>query len=180
MQSDWLRALVRFFKKRSNQLLSFLNVYLHAENQANWPFRSRDIAVLRILQSDWLRTFWPISPEPEFSQIWGLCSLFANHKSFHFRLNAKKVNDKILQKPWKTLFLAHFGPILPHFGTIRFFSKNRAPSRTTLHRSASSCKISKKSNEPIPQKRLDRRTNGRTDGQTWIHRTLPATAGGPI
>ena len=86
------------FKKKFNHQISFLNLYLHAKNQANSLFPSQDIAVLRILQSDWLRTFWPISQEPEFSQIWGLRSLFLNHMYFHFRLNPEKVNDKIFEK----------------------------------------------------------------------------------
>ena len=60
---------------------------------------SWDIADLRILQSDWFRAFWLITPEPEFSQIWDLCRHKANN-----------------QKTLKTLTFGHFTPILPIFG----------------------------------------------------------------
>ena len=32
----------------------------------------------KILQFNWLRTFWPISQEQKFSQIWDLCRNTAN------------------------------------------------------------------------------------------------------
>ena len=38
---------------------------------------------LKILHTDRLRTFWPISQEPEFSQIWDLCKNTANNINFH-------------------------------------------------------------------------------------------------
>ena len=38
---------------------------------------------LKILQSDWLRTFWAISQEQNFSQIWALCRNAANNIHFH-------------------------------------------------------------------------------------------------
>ena len=37
---------------------------------------------LKILQSDWLKAFWPISWEPDFSQIWDLCKTTANNINF--------------------------------------------------------------------------------------------------
>ena len=39
--------------------------------------------------------------------------------------------------------------------------------------------VSEKTNDPIPRKLPERRTGGRTEIQTLIHRTLPATARGP-
>ena len=110
---------------------------------------------LKILQSDWLRTFWPISQEPEFSQIWDLCENIANNTNFHYTANSVNINDKIFQYIQKPLFLALFWPIFPIFRAKNFFLKNPALSRTIF------------------------RTDGRTDGQTLFYRTLPTTAWGP-
>ena len=53
-----------------NQLLISINLYQHAKNQAFSSLCSGDIVNLKILQSDWSRAFWPISQEPDFSQVW--------------------------------------------------------------------------------------------------------------
>ena len=47
------------------------------------------------MQCDWLRTFWFISQELEFSQIWDLGRNTANNLNFHYRKNSVKINDKI-------------------------------------------------------------------------------------
>lgn len=39
------------------------------KNQRNWCFTPRDIDQ-RILESDWIKTFWHITCEPQFFQIW--------------------------------------------------------------------------------------------------------------
>ena len=49
------------------------------------------------MQSDWLRTFWPISQETEFFQKSDLCRNTANNINFHYRANSLKINDKIFQ-----------------------------------------------------------------------------------
>ena len=56
-----------------------------------------DICLLKILQSDWLRTFLPISQEPKFSQIWALCRNTTNNIYFHYRTKSVKINDQIIQ-----------------------------------------------------------------------------------
>ena len=38
-----------------------------------------------MLQSDWLRAFWPMSQEPDFSQVWDLCK--------NTERNSEKIND---------------------------------------------------------------------------------------
>ena len=53
---------------------------------------------LKNLQSDWLRTFWPISQEPEFSQICDLYRNTANNINFHHRTNSVKINFSINPK----------------------------------------------------------------------------------
>ena len=41
-----------------------------SKNEAASYICSAEIADLKILQSDWLRAFWPISPEQDFFQYW--------------------------------------------------------------------------------------------------------------
>ena len=60
------RAHLIFF----NQLLISINLYQHANNQAFSSLCSGVIVNLKILQSDWLRAFWPVSQELDFSQVW--------------------------------------------------------------------------------------------------------------
>ena len=54
------------------QLLIFMKLYQDAKKQSILSFSSRDIVNLKILQSDWLRAFWPTSQEPDSFQIWNL------------------------------------------------------------------------------------------------------------
>ena len=75
-----------------DQLLLYVNLYQHLKNQAillmvDWKTQ----------QSDWLRTFWPISQEQKFSQKWDLCSNTAKYINFHYRTNPVKFNDKVFQ-----------------------------------------------------------------------------------
>ena len=53
---------------------------------------SRDIVNLKILQSDWLRAFWHISQEPDFSQVGNFCNDTTNIK-FLYRPSSEKNND---------------------------------------------------------------------------------------
>ena len=70
------------------------------------------------------------------------------------------------------MFLAHF----PHFlGKNNIFKKS-ALSRTTRQGPRTLCWVLEKTNEPIPRKLPD----WKTERRTLIHRTLPATAGSPI
>ena len=51
---------------------------------------SRDIADLKILQSDWLGVFQPMSQKPGFYQTWDLYRIIVNKIKFHFWANAEK------------------------------------------------------------------------------------------
>ena len=62
------------------------------------------------------------------------------------------MNMRKWQKIW---FWASFWPIWPKFGPLKLFFKNLAPSVTRCHGQLSSCKISKKTIDPVL-----------TDGQT--------------
>ena len=128
-----------------------------------------------MLQSDWLRKFWPISQEPEFSQIWDLCRNIANNINFHYRTNSVKINDKMFQYIQTTLFLAHFWSIFPIFGTNIFFLENLVLLRTTSYGFLASCQNLEKTNDKIPRKRPD----WWKDRKTLFHRTLLANAGSP-
>ena len=73
----------------------FVGSYQHAKNQAISSICFGDIVDTKILQSDWLRAFWPISPEQDFSQIWDLCRNTANNINFRYRTNSVKNSQQI-------------------------------------------------------------------------------------
>ena len=98
-----------------DQLLAYVNLYQHAQNQAISLICSGDMIDTKILQFDWLRTFRPISQEQNFSQTWDLCRNTGNNISFHYRTNSVKIDDQTFQQIQKTLFLAHFPNFLGIF-----------------------------------------------------------------
>ena len=69
-------------KRAFNELLIFMIFYQQAKNQAISSFYSRDIVDFKILQSDWLIVFWPISQETDFSEIWNFCREKTNAQIF--------------------------------------------------------------------------------------------------
>ena len=69
-----------------------------------------------------------------------------------------------------------FWPIFPIFGATRFFKKNLALSCTTRHGPLNYAEFQKKL---MGQSQENFWMEGQKDGQTPIHRTLPAMAGGP-
>ena len=145
------------------------------KNQTFSSICSRDIVDLKILQSDWPRAFWPISQEI-YSQVWDLCNNTINNINFFCRPNSEKINAKFsnaIKKPYSWPIFCHF----PHFGGKNFFFQKIRLFHAQYHMGLplTPCWVSEKTNEPIPRKHLD----GKTDGQTLIHRTLPSTAGGP-
>ena len=74
-----------------DQHLISINLYQHTKKQAFSSVSSRDTADLKILQFDWpRRAFWPVSPEPAFSQVWDLCKNTAVNVNFLYRPNLEK------------------------------------------------------------------------------------------
>ena len=62
-----------------------------------FSFYFRDMVDLKIQQPDWPRAFWPISLEPDFSQVWDFCKKTANNINFLYKPHSDKINDKIFQ-----------------------------------------------------------------------------------
>ena len=69
------------------------------------------------------------------------------------------------KKPVFPAYFRHFWP------EMNFFFENRAPSHFWHYYFASLCQKSGKTNEPIPRKAGNERTDERTDGQRLIFRT---------
>ena len=82
-------------QKISNQLLIFVNFYQLARNEAVSSICSREIVHLKILLSDWLKAFWPVSQEQDLSQIKDLCMSTANNKNFYCRTSSVKIKDQV-------------------------------------------------------------------------------------
>ena len=61
--------------------------------KSGYFIRFGDMVDLKILQFDWLRTFWPISQEQKFFQIWDLGRNTTKNISFHYRTNSIKMKD---------------------------------------------------------------------------------------
>ena len=69
-----------------------MDLHQHAKNPAFSSFCSRDIVNLKILQSDWSRAFWPISPNQIFPSM-GFVKNTRNNIKFLYRPNSEKTND---------------------------------------------------------------------------------------
>ena len=84
-------------RKKIDQLLIFVNLYQHAKNEAVSSICSGEMIDLKILQSEWLKTFWPLSQEQDLSQTENLCRNTANNINlhYHYKTNSRKINDQI-------------------------------------------------------------------------------------
>ena len=72
-----------------------MSLYKHAKNEAVSSISSEEIIDLKILQSDWLRAFWPISQEKVFQKSRISAETQQNTENFHYRTNSVKINDQI-------------------------------------------------------------------------------------
>ena len=117
--------------------------------------------------------FWTL-----FAQIWANKNVpqkYARVNFYHLYCSpltsctiSEKTNDWILRKGKKSPFL---DPFCPNLGKREFSQKNWAPSLFSLYAPLTSCKISKKSNEPI-QRKVGLLTDRQTDRQHSFHRTF--------
>ena len=100
--------------------------------------------------------------------------MLKHYKYFHFTPFPDKTNDLIFFKNWKTLgaIFDHFWSFLPNgdFST----KKNQPVSHTSPH-GPLTCKVSEKTNEPIPRKlpigqngALPTNAAGRKATYTWV------------
>ena len=55
-------------QKIFDKVLIFVNLYQHAKTCTVSSICSGEMVNLKILEPDWLRPFWPISQEQDFSQ----------------------------------------------------------------------------------------------------------------
>ena len=135
-----------------NQFLISMNFYQQGKNQPLSSFYSRNIFDLKILQSDWLRAFWAIYQELEFSQIWDL----SKHRVININFIIDQIEKKLITKfactSQRTLDLVCF----PHFRDKILFSKNLAMSCTTPHGHLTPCWFQEKTKELVSRKLLDR------------------------
>ena len=93
---DWPSPFLTTTKQKIfDQLLIFVNLYQHAKNEAVSLISSGRIIDLKILQSDWLRAFWPISQEKVFQKSRISAETQQNTENFHYRTNSVKINDQI-------------------------------------------------------------------------------------
>ena len=151
-----------------------MNLYQYAKNQAFLSFFSRDIADLKILEYDWLRAFWRISQQPNFSQIWYLSKNTAIN--FLYRPNSEKkwLNFSINLKN------STFGTFLGQF----FFKNSRSVTHNSTWTSNTMLRFKEKlmsqshKNFGMEEQR-DEKTEEWKYRQALIHRTPLATPGGP-
>ena len=97
-----------------NQFLILVNLYQYAKNEAVSSISSREIVDLKVLQSDWLQTFWPISQEQ-----WELCKNTANNKV----LIIEQIQGKLMTILFFKFKKTYFWPISLISGAKKVFPK---------------------------------------------------------
>ena len=107
-------------QKIVNQLLICVSLYQHAKNKAASSICSGEILDLKILQSDWLRAFWPISQQQDFPKYRICLGTLQIIKFFYYITNSVKINDQIVFKFKKPCFWL----ISPILWAKRVFPKN--------------------------------------------------------
>ena len=117
------------------------------------------------MQSDWLRTFWHKSQEQTISQIWFCTEAQEIIKVFIIEQIQQKLTTKSFNKFKKPCLWSIFGPFSQTLGQM-IFPENPALSCTTSYGFLAPYQNSEKTNDTIPRKRLDRKTNGTAEGLT--------------
>ena len=102
-----------------------------------------------MLQPDWPRQFRPISQKQKISQIWDLCRNTAYNISFHYRTNSSfnKFKNSV------------FGPFCKIFGQ-KISRKSSSTMQNLIQVFSTMPKFRKKTNDTIPRKHLNRKTEG--------------------
>ena len=77
-------------QKLFNELLIFVNLYQHAKNEVVSSTCSGEMLDSELLQTEWIRVFWPVSLEQHFSQREDLYRNTANNIHSHYRGNSEE------------------------------------------------------------------------------------------
>ena len=136
-----------------------MNSYQHSKNQDISAICTRDIVDLKILLSDWLKAFWQIYQEPNFSYISDLRKNTANNINVLYRI-LKKLITKFYNKFIKPVL----GPSSLFLEPNIFFKKS-GPIRNFIWVSEAISKF-RKNWRYNSKKNPDGRKDGRTEGQT--------------
>ena len=97
MQSNLESPYLFLAMPTQKYLLINVNLYQCAKNHTISWICSADMANQKVLYSNWLRTFWPISQEQKFYQKWDLCRNTLINENFHYRTKSVKISDEIFQ-----------------------------------------------------------------------------------
>ena len=109
-------------QKNFDQLLIFVNLYQHAKNEAASSICSGEMVDLKILQSEWLRVFWPTSQDVDHSQ-----RNCAGTQQIIKIFIKEPIQGKLIAKlslNSKNLILTYFWPISPIFRSKKKFPNN--------------------------------------------------------
>ena len=129
------------------------------------------LCVLEILQSDWALSILACISRTRFPKY----GISARIQKIIWAFFTDQIQKKLMTKFPNKSKKPYFWPIFPISGTKKFFKKNPAVCHAQQHidlyyHAEFQKKLKSQSLENF-------QTEGRTDGQTLIHRTLPATAG---
>ena len=119
--SDFLHPFLTIpTSKLFDHLSIYVNLRLHAKNQGISLICSWDVVDWKILQSNWLRIFSPISQKPKCSQMWDLCSNTAYKFLLQNKFNKNwwqkfSINSKLCFWP----ILGQFSQFLGHTNFLR-------------------------------------------------------------
>ena len=111
--------------KRSYKLVEHFDVYLYAKNTLHYELL------------DWSTESWPITWQPEFSQIWDCWW---------------KLMTTFFKKEKENLFWGNFSPFLPKFWRKWIFLQKRALPVFKYSNYLSSCKKTEKTKDPFLRK----------------------------
>ena len=126
--------------------------------------------IKKILQSDWLKTFWPISHEQKFCQIWDLCRNTTNSINFHYKTNLVKISDQIFQWIQKPYLRSNFASFSQFWGQ-KFFPENLAVMLNFIQVSSTMPKFRKNqwyNSNAQTDRRMDSSIDWRTDRPYFI------------
>ena len=132
-----------------------MNLHQYAKNQTLSSFCNRNIVNLHILQSNWSRSFWPISQEPDFCEVWDLCKNTANIIKLLYRLILEYVITKFSDKFKNPVF----GPFWVQF--YKFQGKKKISWKIRLCHTQFLMGFQHYAKRQT-ERQKDRRTDGRT------------------